>query len=91
MNELQNRVLSVGKEFKRVCDENNLRYFMSCGTLLGAVRHKGFIPWDDDMDFYMPRSDYLKLIELDKDGVFKKNSFSNIGIKQKIIFGILEN
>ena len=72
MNELQNRVLSVGKEFKRVCDENNLRYFMSCGTLLGAVRHKGFIPWDDDMDFYMPRSDYLKLIELDKDGVFQE-------------------
>jgi lipopolysaccharide cholinephosphotransferase len=64
MNELQSRVLMVGKEFKRVCDENNLRYFMDYGTFLGAVRHKGFIPWDDDMDFCMPRADYEKFLEI---------------------------
>lgn len=73
MNELQYRTLQVAKEFKRVCEKYDLRYYMSCGTLLGAVRHKGFIPWDDDMDFYMPRRDYLKLLELDsKDEIFTK-------------------
>ncbi|MDO7253871.1 LicD family protein [Helicobacter cappadocius] len=66
LKEVQNKTLDVAKEFKRVCEKYNLRYFMSCGTLLGAVRHKGFIPWDDDMDFYMPRSDYEKLVELDR-------------------------
>ncbi|PQP84598.1 hypothetical protein C0Q44_08590 [Paenibacillus sp. PCH8] len=46
---------------KEVCDRHNLTYYMSGGTLLGAVRHQGFIPWDDDADFLMPRKDYEKL------------------------------
>ncbi|PAF45193.1 LicD family protein [Helicobacter sp. 11S02596-1] len=66
LKRLQEKTLDVAKEFKRVCEKYQLRYFMSCGTLLGAVRHKGFIPWDDDMDFYMPRQDYEKLLELDR-------------------------
>lgn len=51
-------------EFDRVCNRYNLSYFLYCGSLLGAVRHKGFIPWDDDIDVAMPRRDYEKLLKV---------------------------
>ena len=64
MNELQNRQLEILKEFIKVCKENNLQYYLVGGTCLGAVRHKGFIPWDDDIDVAMPREDFDKFITL---------------------------
>ena len=58
MNEIQEKLLSIAKEYIRICSLLGLRYFAWGGTCLGAVRHHGFIPWDDDMDFAMPREDF---------------------------------
>ena len=55
--------LSLLEEFKRICNKLDLRYCAAYGTLLGAVRHQGFIPWDDDMDFFMMWPDYQKLMK----------------------------
>lgn len=54
------------KSFRDYCDKNGLRYFLYAGTLLGAIRHKGFIPWDDDIDVCMPRPDYEKFYQMVK-------------------------
>ena len=53
-------VLGVLKRIHEVCVANNIRYTVTYGTLLGAVRHHGFIPWDDDIDVCIPREDYSK-------------------------------
>lgn len=57
--------------FDKLCTKHNLRYWLDAGTLLGAIRHKGFIPWDDDLDVMMPREDYDKVIPLMKDEMEK--------------------
>ena len=61
--ELKSVALEVLSEIDKICIENGFAYSLAYGTLLGAVRHKGFIPWDDDVDIMMPRADYLKFVE----------------------------
>ncbi len=62
LQEKQEANLSALVEIDRLCRDNNWTYYLTYGTLLGAIRHQGFIPWDDDVDIFMPRKDYDKLI-----------------------------
>lgn len=71
MNEMQKKLLNMMKWFHNFCVEEDLCYYAIGGTALGAVRHKGFIPWDDDIDVGMPRPDYEKMIDAFKN---KKNT-----------------
>ena len=67
MNELQAKQLLILKHFIAVCEKHHLQYFLVGGSCLGAIRHQGFIPWDDDIDVGMPRDDYDKFIELQSE------------------------
>lgn len=62
LSEVQKIIWNIMKNTKKYLDENNIEYFMLGGTLLGAVRHKGFIPWDDDIDIGIPRDQYEEFI-----------------------------
>lgn len=63
----QKILLDILLVFDKICRENNIKYWLDAGTLLGAYRHKGFIPWDDDIDVCVPIHDYKRLIPLLKD------------------------
>jgi len=64
---LQLHILKILQAVDQVCKEHKLRYYLWAGTMLGAVRHEGFIPWDDDMDICMPRPDYDQLMQHAKE------------------------
>lgn len=64
LRNMQLRMLDMLLYIDRVCVENNIKYWLSSGTCLGAVRHGGFIPWDDDVDIEMERSEYKRLIDI---------------------------
>ncbi len=81
---VQKALLEMAKVFHNFCMAHNLKYYMLGGTLLGAVRHKGFIPWDDDMDFGMLRDDYEKLLKF-KDEL--EEGFSFVTYKDVKKFG----
>lgn len=69
---LQEKELILLKELKRICEKYNITYYLAYGTLIGAVRHKGFIPWDDDIDVCMNYTDYLRFEQACKKDLKKE-------------------
>ena len=67
INDIHREDLRLLDEFLKICDRHGLKYYIIGGTFLGAVRHKGFIPWDDDMDIAMMRPDFEKFVEVAND------------------------
>lgn len=63
LDELKKIELDIMIKVHQFCEENGIKYYMIAGTLIGAIRHKGFIPWDDDIDIAMPREDYEKFLK----------------------------
>ena len=77
--ELKKIEFDLLKYFDAFCQKHNIKYFLSNGTLLGAVKYKGFIPWDDDIDVFVPREDYDRLISLfEDDSKFQLVSFERV-------------
>ncbi len=87
MTILHARILEIYKEFKRVCDKYNLRYYATGGTAIGAARHEGFIPWDDDLDIDMPAPDYIKFLKIaDKELGGSFQLFNGLDHKTDYVF-----
>jgi len=76
---IQNEMFNIAKIIHKICEDNNIRYAICGGTLIGAVRHKGFIPWDDDFDIIMPREDFNKFLDVWRD--FSQYKISKNGDK----------
>lgn len=71
-------MLDILSAVDKFCSENHIVYSMACGTMLGAVRHKGFIPWDDDIDIYIPREDFDRMEQLFPDLLDGKYRFASL-------------
>ena len=76
-DELKKIQLDILIDFAKFCDENDITYYLAGGTLLGAVRHSGFIPWDDDIDVMMPRNDFEKAVSLYNHKYYRFNYITN--------------
>lgn len=83
IEKLRRAQLMIAREIRRICDANNINYFLDSGSLLGAVRHNGFIPWDDDMDIGMCYDDYARFISIAPVALNKKFFLDNYETNRK--------
>ncbi len=90
LEQIQQGSFEVLKRIKEIFDENGWKYYLTYGTLLGAIRHEGFIPWDDDIDVWVPRDDYEKFISYCKENNKKLKPFELIhySTNEKYIYPI---
>lgn len=79
--------MNLMRELQRVCDKHNLRFWLDSGSLLGAVRHKGYIPWDDDIDVVMFREEYDRLVQIAKQEFHKPFIFQTAYTEKNFIRG----
>ena len=75
LEDIQNIMLEMMADIDRVCQKHGIRYILDGGSMLGAIRHKGFIPWDDDLDIAMLRDDYIKFIKIANEELNEKYCF----------------
>ena len=90
LREHQRIMLDILSAFADFCDEHQLQYFLDAGTLLGAVRHQGFIPWDNDMDLCMLRPDYERFCEIIKGQDGKLNEHLIVEFPEDTIYPFLK-
>lgn len=94
LREVQLKSLDLFLYFKKICDDNDLTMYLCGGCCIGAIRHEGFIPWDDDVDVFMPRKDYEKLIKIWKDQAdnkrypIQRSGYSNYS---RLIFTVIND
>lgn len=78
---LQKVILVIAKDIDRLCRENDIEYYLLGGSCIGAIRHHGFIPWDDDLDIIMTRGNYNKFIEIARTKLDKNKYYLQEGLK----------
>ncbi len=86
LRKVQLMILTIFKEIVRICDENNISYFIIGGTALGAVRHGGFIPWDDDLDIGMTRRNYNRFLKIAQEKLPPELFLQTVKTDQESVF-----
>ncbi|MBD5583550.1 MAG: LicD family protein [Clostridia bacterium] len=81
LEHLQKVILSLTKDIDRLCRANNIQYYLLGGSCIGAIRHKGFIPWDDDLDIIMSRENYDKFLQICNKELNKEKYYLQEGLK----------
>ena len=91
MDEIKHQLFLMLVKIDQICKTNNIQYSLSYGTMLGAVRHKGFIPWDDDLDILMTRDNYDRFLSLDKEKLMGFDLLTDKDPKYNLLFAKVLN